>query len=93
MIYNIYIYILYYKFISHCRAVYHHEPLAKEVSERAMRVTKEVESSQSHQRKLLMESIKNGFGSKVQAVFKWREVINMLTHQEAVWHFPDSYPQ
>lgn len=75
------------------KAVYHHEPLAKEVSERAMRVTKEVESSQSHQRKLLMESIKNGFGSKVQAVFKWREVINMLTHQEAVWHYPDSYPQ
>ncbi|CAH1403230.1 unnamed protein product, partial [Nezara viridula] len=75
------------------KAVYHHESLAKEVSERAMGVTKEVESSQSHQRKLLMESIKNGFGSKVQAVFKWREVINMLTHQEAVWHFPDSYPQ
>lgn len=75
------------------RVVYRHEYLAKEISEKAMAVTKETEESKSHQLKMLMESMKNGYGAKVQAVFKWREVISMLTHQEAVWHFPTTYPK
>ncbi|XP_073990723.1 lysosomal-trafficking regulator mauve isoform X4 [Rhodnius prolixus] len=75
------------------KVVYRHEPVVRELSERAMKVTKEVEAGQSHQRKLLMETIKNEFGCRVQAAFKWKELISSLTHERAVWHSPKFYPK
>ncbi|KAK9508246.1 hypothetical protein O3M35_007946 [Rhynocoris fuscipes] len=74
------------------KVVYRHEGIVKELAERAMNVTKEVESGQSHQRKLLMETIKNEFGCRVQAAFKWKELIYRLTHERAVWYSPKLYP-
>ncbi|CAB0001658.1 unnamed protein product, partial [Nesidiocoris tenuis] len=75
------------------KVVHKHEPLVLGVMERAERVTREVVSNQSYQRKLFLESFKSDLVTKVQAVFSWKQIVANLTHERAVWHFPDSYPR
>ncbi|KAF6210395.1 hypothetical protein GE061_013499 [Apolygus lucorum] len=75
------------------KVVHKHEPLVADITERAESVTREVVANQSFQRKQFLENFKSDLVSKVQAVFKWKEIVNSLTHERAVWHFPESYPR
>ncbi|XP_014251875.1 lysosomal-trafficking regulator isoform X2 [Cimex lectularius] len=75
------------------KVVFRHETLIMELTERTFGVSKEVDTVQGHQKKLHLETIKAGMGAKVLTVFKWKEIISNLTHERAVWHFPNTYPQ
>lgn len=68
------------------------EPLAKQLTESAMDITRVVHEEQSRERKTLMEKLKHSRALEAQAMAKWRDLARRLTHERAPWYFPESYP-
>ena len=58
----------------------------------AMSATRCVVEAQNSERKVFMEHIKSTFNENVQLRIKWQHIIQLLTHERAVWFFSDSYP-
>lgn len=58
----------------------------------AMTATRSVVEAQNSERKVFMEHIKSTFNENVQLRMKWQHLIQLLTHERAVWFFPESYP-
>ncbi|XP_069691772.1 lysosomal-trafficking regulator isoform X2 [Periplaneta americana] len=75
------------------RSVFKFEGLMKNVAEAAMSITRTVVDAQNSERKVFMEHIKQAYSENVQIRIKWQKVIQQLTHERAVWFFPDSYPR
>ncbi|XP_016837232.1 lysosomal-trafficking regulator isoform X2 [Nasonia vitripennis] len=69
-----------------------YEPLAKQLTESAMAITRTVVEEQNRERKVLMERLKHCRGLEAQAMAKWRDLAKRLTHEKAPWFFPGSYP-
>ncbi|XP_014603828.1 PREDICTED: lysosomal-trafficking regulator isoform X1 [Polistes canadensis] len=67
--------------------------LAKQLTESAMAITRIVVEEQNRERKVLMERLKHARAMEAQAVAKWRDLAKRLTHERALWHFPESYPR
>lgn len=74
------------------RLVNRYEPLAKQLTESAMAITRTVVEEQNRERKVLMERLKHCRGLEAQAMAKWRDLAKRLTHEKAPWFFPESYP-
>lgn len=68
------------------------EQLHRSLVDGAMTATRSVVETQNSERKVFMEHIKSTFNENVQLKMKWQHVIQLLTHERAVWFFPDSYP-
>lgn len=65
----------------------------KTVAEAAMSITRTVVDAQNGERKVFMEHIKQAYSENVQICIKWHKIIQHLSHERAVWFFPDSYPR
>jgi hypothetical protein len=65
----------------------------KTVTEAAMSITRSVVEAQNSERKAFMEHIKQAYSENVQICIKWHKIIQQLSHERAVWFFPDSYPR
>ena len=76
-----------------CRAVFKLEDLAKLVAESAMVATRAAVEAQNAERKAFMEHIKAATSESVQLRATWHRIVQQLTHEKAVWYFPDSYPR
>ncbi|KAK2579125.1 hypothetical protein KPH14_001295 [Odynerus spinipes] len=68
------------------------DALAKQLTDSAMTITRTVVEEQNRERKVLMERLKHARAMEAQAVAKWRDLAKRLTHERALWHFPESYP-
>lgn len=68
------------------------EHLQCSLVEGAMTATRSVVEAQNSERKVFMEHIKSSFNESVQLRMKWQHLIQLLTHERAVWFFPESYP-
>ncbi|XP_043669052.1 lysosomal-trafficking regulator isoform X1 [Vespula pensylvanica] len=66
--------------------------LAKQLTDSAMTITRTVVEEQNRERKVLMERLKHARAMEAQTVEKWRDLAKRLTHERALWHFPESYP-
>lgn len=66
--------------------------LAKQLTDSAMTITRTVVEEQNRERKVLMERLKHARAMEAQSVEKWRDLAKRLTHERALWHFPESYP-
>nr|CAD7196152.1 unnamed protein product [Timema douglasi] len=75
------------------RSVYKLEVLMKTVAECAMSITRTVVEAQNSERKVFMEHIKATYSENVHIRVKWQKIIQQLTHERAVWFFPESYPR
>lgn len=69
------------------------ETVVKAVSEVALAVTRVVVDAQNMERKAMMESLKQSLSDSVHAQIQWKVLTQQLTHERAVWHFPQSYPR
>lgn len=67
--------------------------VVKVVSDAGLTVTKCVIEAQNSERKVLMELIKSSLNDHILAEIEWKFIVNQLTHERAVWHFPKSYPR
>ncbi|XP_063221149.1 lysosomal-trafficking regulator isoform X2 [Bacillus rossius redtenbacheri] len=76
-----------------CRSVYRFESLMKAVADCAMAITRTVVEAQNSERKVFMEHIKAKYSEDVHVRVKWQKIIQQLTHERAVWFFPQSYPR
>ncbi|XP_023246507.1 lysosomal-trafficking regulator [Copidosoma floridanum] len=68
------------------------EPLAKQLTESAMSLTRTVVEEQNRERKLLMEKFKYTRSLEARVMAQWRDIIKRLTHERAPWYFPERYP-
>lgn len=68
------------------------EPMAKQLQESAMMVTRTVVEEQNKERKLLMEKLKHKRNQEAQIMAQWRDLVKRLTHERAPWYFDDKYP-
>lgn len=75
------------------RTVNKMESTVKGVIEAGMIVTKAVVEAQNAERKTLMEQIKMTFSDCIHAQLQWKSLVKLLTHERAIWHFPNSYPR
>jgi len=75
------------------RSVFKFEGLMKTVAEAAMSITRTVVDAQNSERKVFMEHMKQSYSENVQIRIKWQKIIQQLSHERAVWFFPDSYPR
>ncbi|XP_068085277.1 lysosomal-trafficking regulator [Anabrus simplex] len=73
------------------RSVYKFEGLMKAIAESAMNITRTVVEAQNSERKVFMEHIKMAYSENVQIRIKWQKILQQLTHERAVWFFPESY--
>ncbi len=62
------------------------------VTSKAVEVTKVAMKAQDDERKKFMVNIRDTLSEKVRARQLWHDVIERLTHERGLWHFPDSYP-
>jgi hypothetical protein len=69
------------------------EELAKAVAESAMVTTRAAVEAQNAERKAFMEHIKAATSESVQLRAQWHGIVRQLTHEMAVWFFPESYPR
>ena len=58
-----------------------------------MEVTKVAMKAQDDERKKFMVNIRDTLSQKVRARQLWQDVIERATHERALWHFPNAYPQ
>ena len=65
----------------------------KTIAEAAMNITRTVVDAQNSERKVFMEHMKQSYSENVQIRIKWQKIIQQLSHERAVWFFPDSYPR
>ncbi|XP_034250095.1 lysosomal-trafficking regulator isoform X2 [Thrips palmi] len=84
-------------FVAHSRdamekSVHKMEHLHRTLVDGAMTATRSVVEAQNSERKVFMEHIKGTFNENVQLRLKWQQLIQLLTHERAVWFFPESYP-
>jgi len=68
------------------------EGLHRQLVDAAMSATRNVVELQNGERKAFMEHIKSSYSENVQLLMKWQHLIQLLTHERAVWFFKDSYP-
>ncbi|XP_059485723.1 lysosomal-trafficking regulator isoform X2 [Neocloeon triangulifer] len=78
--------------ISQRRAVTKLEEMAKAVAESAMVTTRAAVEAQNAERKAFMEHIKASTSESVHLRAQWHSIVQQLTHEKAVWFFPESYP-
>ncbi|XP_055879864.1 lysosomal-trafficking regulator-like isoform X2 [Biomphalaria glabrata] len=69
------------------------EAVRKRVTEHAMSVTQDVTRLQIEERKKLVTHIKQSMTAQIQLKKQWQEVVQMLTHERAIWYEAASYPQ
>ncbi|CAH1790633.1 unnamed protein product [Owenia fusiformis] len=77
----------------HARACDRSEAFAKTVSGLAMEVTQNVTQSQNKERRQFLDYYKRGLTNGLFIKKAWKNIIEQLTHERAVWHYPESYPQ
>ncbi|XP_048259527.1 lysosomal-trafficking regulator-like isoform X2 [Haliotis rufescens] len=75
------------------RVLQRYEKHMKLVSDQAMTVTQTVTQLQNNQRKVLVDHIKKSMTEQIQLKKAWQELVQILTHERAVWYHPASYPQ
>uniref|UniRef100_A0A1B6DVR8 Lysosomal-trafficking regulator n=1 Tax=Clastoptera arizonana TaxID=38151 RepID=A0A1B6DVR8_9HEMI len=75
------------------RLITKRESVVKVVCDYSLSVTKYVVEAQNTERKALMESFKSSLNDQILAEIQWKSIVNQLTHERAVWHFPKSYPR
>ncbi|GIX83957.1 lysosomal-trafficking regulator [Caerostris extrusa] len=68
------------------------EVLAQEVSNKALTVTQEIFEIQNNERKSFMEELKAKYYEEASGRMIWLKLIEQMTHEKAVWHISDSYP-
>ncbi|GIY61707.1 lysosomal-trafficking regulator [Caerostris darwini] len=68
------------------------EVLAQEVSNKALSVTQEIFEIQNNERKSFMEELKAKYYEEASGRMIWLKLIEQMTHEKAVWHISDSYP-
>lgn len=74
------------------KSVHKMEHLHRTLVDGAMTATRSVVEAQNSERKVFMEHIKSTLNENVQLRMKWLHLIQLLTHERAVWFFPESYP-
>lgn len=74
------------------KSVHKMEQLHRILVDGAMTATRSVVEAQNSERKVFMEHIKSTFNENVQLRLKWQHLIQLLTHERAVWFFSESYP-
>ncbi|KAK3927653.1 Lysosomal-trafficking regulator [Frankliniella fusca] len=74
------------------KSVHKMEQLHCALVDGAMTATRSVVEAQNSERKVFMEHLKSTLNENVQLRMKWLHLIQLLTHERAVWFFPESYP-
>lgn len=67
--------------------------LVKQLTENAMMITRVVVEEQNRERKSLIDRLKQAKAMEARAIARWRDLVKRLTHEMALWHFPESYPR
>ncbi|KAG8197079.1 hypothetical protein JTE90_004345 [Oedothorax gibbosus] len=69
------------------------EILAQNISSEALNVTERVFQLQNNERKSFMEDLKLKYYEEASERRAWFNLVGQVTHENAVWHIPDSYPR
>ena len=69
-----------------------HNFLVRSLIQDADTMTRTVVDFQNVVRKSFIEEIKHYCIDNVNVILKWKKLIERLSHEKAVWHFPKSYP-
>ncbi|KAJ2949921.1 hypothetical protein O0L34_g11239 [Tuta absoluta] len=75
------------------KVVYSKDGLAHRLTEGAMLITRQVVDIQNGERKAFMELLRRAHSDAVACTQRWARAVDALTHEQAVWHDPRSYPQ
>ncbi|KAJ2942698.1 hypothetical protein O0L34_g2168 [Tuta absoluta] len=75
------------------KVVYSKDGLAHRLTEGAMLITRQVVDIQNGERKAFMEQLRRAHSDAVACTQRWARAVDALTHEQAVWHDPRSYPQ
>ncbi|XP_064622032.1 lysosomal-trafficking regulator-like isoform X2 [Lineus longissimus] len=75
------------------RIFHKQDALASRISASAMEVTQSVVNTQNMERKKFIEHVKMAMANGLQVKKSWQHLIQQLTHERAVWFFPELYPQ
>ncbi|XP_059049622.1 uncharacterized protein LOC131844698 [Achroia grisella] len=75
------------------KVVFGREGLSGAVTEAAMGLTRSAVEAQNAARKEFLDHLRRDLARRAAASQRWRRLVADLTHQQAVWHDPSSYPQ
>ncbi|XP_061704040.1 uncharacterized protein LOC133515510 [Cydia pomonella] len=74
------------------KVIFSKESLAARLTESAMAATRAVVDTQNGERKAFMEVLRRSQSSSAVATRRWQRLADHLTHEQALWHEPESYP-
>ncbi|XP_063626824.1 lysosomal-trafficking regulator [Cydia splendana] len=74
------------------KIIFSKESLATRLTESAMAATRTVVDAQNGERKAFMEVLRRSQSSAAVATRRWQRLADHLTHEQALWHDPESYP-
>ncbi|XP_063360507.1 lysosomal-trafficking regulator [Cydia amplana] len=74
------------------KVIFSKESLAARLTESAMAATRAVVDAQNGERKAFMEVLRRSQSSGAVATRRWQRLADHLTHEQALWHEPESYP-
>ncbi|XP_063549090.1 lysosomal-trafficking regulator [Cydia strobilella] len=74
------------------KVIFSKESLAARLTESAMAATRAVVDVQNGERKAFMEVLRRSQSSGAVATRCWQQLADHLTHEQALWHEPESYP-
>lgn len=57
-----------------------------------MQLTRQVVEQQNTERKRFMEHLRRAQVRASAAAARWTRVVDALTHERALWHFPEAWP-
>lgn len=69
------------------------ENLSKRLSEIATSISATVVERQGRERKKLLNGMREKYRLYVEARSRWRHIMQQMTHEQAPWYDPDSYPE
>ncbi|KAI8422153.1 hypothetical protein MSG28_006064 [Choristoneura fumiferana] len=74
------------------RVIFSKESLAARLTESAMAATRLVVDAQNAERKAFMDVLRRAHSAAAAAARRWQRIAEHLTHEQALWHEPESYP-
>lgn len=69
------------------------ETLSKKISELAVSISAAVNERQGKERKKLLQDMRKKYRSYAEARIKWRRIIQQMSHEQAPWFDPETYPK